>query len=173
MTLNRVVVDLAHQDAYTGRPAPSVAVVALSAEELDARAAETDAATAEAAASRKAEARAEIDRRAELARLAWITPGSGQAAVYLAKAEEAQRLAGDGDPDPQDYPLLAASIGNEGETLGEVAAVVLATRAGWLQVAAAIEAIRLGAKAAIDALEDPPAAEAVAAILDGLEWPAP
>lgn len=120
----------------------------------------------------KAAAKAEIDRQAEAARLRFVTPGSGQSAVYLAKAEEALALQTDGSPDPADYPLLAASIGIEGADLAAVAAVVLAQRAAWLTVAAAIEAERLGAKAAIDALDSPPAPEDVAAILAGLSWPA-
>lgn len=120
-----------------------------------------------------AQAKVEIDRRAEEARLLWITPGSGQAAVYLAKADEALRLQADGDPDPAEYPLLSASIGIEGASLGEVAAVVLAMRAGWLQVAAAIEAIRLGGKAAVAALGPEASAEDLQVVLDGLSWPAP
>lgn len=126
-----------------------------------------------AATTGKTAAKAEIDRQAEAARRRFVTPGSGQLAVYLAKAEEARDLQVDGSPDPANYPLLAASIGIEGESLSAVAGVVLAQRAAWLTVAAAIENKRLGAKAAIDALADPPAPEDLAAILTALSWPAP
>ena len=80
----------------------------------------------------KPEAKAEIDRQAEAARQAFVTPGAAQQSVYLSKAAEAERLASDGSPDPADYPLLAASIGLEGATLAEVAAVVIAQRNAWV-----------------------------------------
>ena len=124
-------------------------------------------------AARKAAAIAEIDRQAEAARLRFITDGAGQAAVYLAKSNEADRYALDGSPDAGDYPLMAASIGIEGETLADVVAIVVATRAGWLTAAAAIEAARLGAKAAVAALSDPPDREDIDTILAGISWPSP
>jgi hypothetical protein len=90
-----------------------------------------------------------VDMQAEAARLAWITPGAGQAAVYLLKREEAMTYAADADPDPEDYPLLGAEVGITAPTLGEVAAIVIALAAAWTDAAAAIEVIRLGAKRAI------------------------
>jgi hypothetical protein len=90
-----------------------------------------------------------VDMQAEGARLAWITPGAGQAAVYLMKREEAMAFAAAADPDPDDYPLLGAEVGITAPTLGEVAAIVTALADAWTQAAAAIEVIRLGAKRAI------------------------
>lgn len=101
-----------------------------------------------------ARARAAVDAAAEAARLTWITPGSGQAMVYQAKVEEAADLVGRGGGNAEDYPLLAASIGIEGATVADVAAAVLAVRAQWLALAAAIERARLGAKHALDALAE-------------------
>jgi len=120
-------------------------------------------------AALKAELKREIDRDAERERLRYITPGDGQAAVYLAKAEEVQRFAGDGSPDPADYPLLAASIGIDGEDLAAVAAVVAATRQQWLGLAAMIESARATAKAAIDAAGDEDGARGARKLV---AWPA-
>lgn len=102
-----------------------------------------------------------IDQEAEQQRHLHITPGSGQAMVYLAKEGQARACLADPDPDPANYPLLACTIGIErhpvtGEvatTVSEVAAIVVAVAAGWAQVAAGIEAARLGAKATVEAAE--------------------
>ena len=92
--------------------------------------------------------KAEIDRQAEEVRLQFVTPGAGQALVYQQKLYEAQTL----EPpfDPEDYPMLAAELGITGETLEEVAGVVLAIANQWKAMAAAIETARLGAKKAVD-----------------------
>jgi len=115
----------------------------------------------------RAEAAAALDRAAERARLAGITSGDGQAMVYEAKAQEAAaavsaRAAG-ASLEPADYPFLAAEVGITGDVLGDVAVVILARRAEWTRTAAAIEAARLGGKAAIEAAADP---DAVAAARD-------
>lgn len=110
---------------------------------------------------------AQIDADAERARLAHITGGAGQAMSYLQKAAEAKSCLADTEPDAEAYPLLAAEIGITAPTLGEVAAVVAAAHAAWTVIGAQIEALRLGAKAAIAAATDAATAEA-AAIID---WP--
>lgn len=110
---------------------------------------------------------AQIDAEAERARLAHITGGAGQAMSYLQKAAEAKACLADAEPDAEAYPLLAAEIGITAPTLGEVAAVVAAAHAEWTVIGAKIEALRLGAKAAIAAAVSIEEAEIAATIL----WP--
>jgi cell pole-organizing protein PopZ len=105
-----------------------------------------------------------VDMQAEAARLAWITPGNGQMAVYLMKREEAARFASDPAPNPAAYPLLSAEVNVTAPTLAEVAAIVTAMAAAWIAAAAAIETIRLGAKAEIAAAETVEAVIAAASV---------
>lgn len=120
----------------------------------------------------KAQLKRGIDDAAEVERLKYITGGAGQAMTYARKTDEARRaqaaIAAEEDIQPVDYPLLAATIGIDGNTLAEVAAVIIAMDAAWAQIGAAIEAARLGAKQAIDAAEDEATARAVAPA-----WPQP
>lgn len=112
----------------------------------------------------------QIDSAAESVRALYITPGSGQAMTYLAKADEAERLMGTQHPDeadPADYPLLSAEVGITGASLADVGAVVLTAYRQWQVIGGAIERARLAAKAAIAAAEN--AAEARAAAL--VVWP--
>lgn len=110
--------------------------------------------------------KAQIDAAAEIERSRYITPGAGQAMTYQAKAAEAARFTASGGAG--DYPLLAAEVGITGATLAEVAGVVAAAHAQWLDVGAQIEASRLAAKAAVDAAVDAAATLAVTPV-----WPAP
>lgn len=123
----------------------------------------------------KAAALVRIDAEAEAERLQHVTPGAGQAMVYLAKEAQARACLSEVDPDPQDYPLLACTIGierhpitgEEATTVQEVAAIVIAVAGGWAAVAAAIEAARLGAKAAVEGAETAGEIEA----LFPIAWP--
>lgn len=112
----------------------------------------------------------EIDWAAEVERLKHITGGSGQAMTYQRKIEEARRLIemteAEEDIDPAEFPMLSATIGIDGDTLADIAALVIAMDAAWAHVGAAIEAARLGAKAAIEAATDEAEARAVVAV-----WP--
>lgn len=116
----------------------------------------------------KLQLRAAVDASAEQERLKYITAGTGQALTYMRKLEEARAADSEPDPDPQDYPMLAASIGVDGATVADVADVVLARDALWSEVGAAIETVRLGAKHAIDQAADAAAAEAA---FDAIAWP--
>lgn len=92
--------------------------------------------------------------------------------TYQRKLEEARRLraalaAGEG-VDPADYPMLAATVGLDGETLGDVTGLIVAMDAAWARIGAAIEHARMIAKAAIDAAPDVEAARAVTPA-----WPEP
>lgn len=129
---------------------------------------DTGAPVAPLAVLRRA-AQAQIDQDAERTRVQWITPGAGQAFSYEAKRREAEAMASDPTPDPANYPMLAAEIGITGATLVEVGQVVRANAGAWTQAAAAIEALRLSAKAAAAVATTPAAIEAAAQVT----WPSP
>jgi len=111
----------------------------------------------------KTDLKTHLDAAAENERLKYITSGSGQAMTYQQKAAEAAACLADTDPDPADYPLLAAEIGITGATLAEVAQAVHDAHQMWRMIGAQIEAARLGGKAAIEAA---PSAEAAQTALD-------
>ena len=85
-----------------------------------------------------------IDAAAERCRLQWITPGAGQAMVYLEKRAEADRYVASGGAG--EYPILSASVGVEAVDVAGVAALVAGTTAVWTNIAASIERLRLVAK---------------------------
>ncbi len=100
-----------------------------------------------------AEAKQVIDARAEVIRLRFITPGSGQAMVYQAKMDEAKRWQANNSPAEATadlYPLIAAEVGVTGNAAAAVVQVWSAQEIQWRQLAAQIELIRLTAKAAIE-----------------------
>ncbi|WP_176083110.1 hypothetical protein [Martelella sp. HB161492] len=109
-----------------------------------------------------------IDRLAETERANFITPGAGQAMAYSEKAAQAKAWLAASDPVTADYPMLAAEVGITGETIGDVAAAVNAAYLAWVTTGAAIEAIRLQAKADIASAETLAAAQAIIA---GIIWP--
>ncbi|MEN5299014.1 hypothetical protein ABE530_11780 [Brucella sp. TWI559] len=119
-------------------------------------------------ASVKEALKVSVDAAAEIERLQYITPGTGQAMTYQQKVAEAQALKAASNPQASDYPILSSEVGITAETLGEVADIVLAAFAQWQQIGAMIESIRLGAKRDIDAAEDEVAARA---IVDAIIWP--
>jgi hypothetical protein len=93
-----------------------------------------------------------IDENAENARLRYITGGSGQAAVYMEKAQEAVKYAEAGYPvDLTEYPFIQADVAISGETATDIANLILAQKAAWVQKGAEIEQHRLQAKRDIDA----------------------
>ncbi|NLS02332.1 hypothetical protein HGP14_02970 [Rhizobium sp. P32RR-XVIII] len=115
-----------------------------------------------------------LDKAAEIERLRCITPGSGQAMEYQQAAAEAglllAALAADPGhvPSAADYPMLAASLGIDGETLADVATTVAAMHAQWQAIGSAIRATRLAAKREIDLAQTVGAAKEVAGAVD---WP--
>lgn len=115
----------------------------------------------------KRDTKADIDEAAERARLKYITPGAGQAMTYAEKAAQARQCLAAADPQEADYPLLAAEIGITAASLVDVAAVVVAAHSAWIEIGAAIEGIRLQAKAAVDVAEDAAAVHAAADV----GWP--
>lgn len=116
----------------------------------------------------KAALKANVDASAENQRLKYITSGAGQALTYMQKSDEARRFLAGENPDSTDYPLLAAEVGITAADIEGVAIIVAAAYGQWQQIGAAIEAIRLGSKAAIDAAES---IEAAQDVYEAIAWP--
>jgi len=100
-------------------------------------------------------AKQRIDAEAETSRLAYITPGAGQAMAYQEKYEEAVALILDPELGPLDVPHIFAEVGVTADTPAEVATVIVGMRTTWKSVSAEIEHKRLVTKAAIDAAGNP------------------
>lgn len=118
-------------------------------------------------ATLRARAIARAELLAEGARNAWITPSVAAAGIYLAKEAEARAWLAAGEPrDLAEYPMIAAEIGITAPTAWHLAQTWLGMAAVWRPVAAAIEAARLTAKAAIDAATTGAEIEAALAALE-------
>lgn len=120
-----------------------------------------------------------VDTAAENERLKYITAGVGQSMTYQTKFEQAvdyskKYAAHQADPKnvtapvENEYPLLRASIGIDGSSMIEVAETVTYAFALWEKIGAAIEGIRLKAKAAIGEAKTEEEAQAVFA---SIKWP--
>lgn len=88
----------------------------------------------------------------------------------MQKANEAARYLIASEPVATDYPLLSAEIGITAPTIGDVAVIVNTAYTQWQQIGAAIEAARLGTKAAIEAAMTTEEAQAAA---EAVVWPSP
>lgn len=124
----------------------------------------------------KAELKVKIDVDAETSRLKYITPGAGQAMTYREKFDQAEAVDAMGEQAANalteqervaQFPVLAASVGIEAQTLWECAQLVLTKYQEWAMLAYQIEALRLAGKAAVDAAQDVEAARAASVIA----WP--
>ncbi|CAM1655825.1 unnamed protein product [Bartonella choladocola] len=120
-----------------------------------------------------------VDAAAEKERLKYITNGVGQSMTYQTKFEQAvdyskKYAAHTADPknvnppDENEFPLLQASIGIDGSSMIEVAETVTYAYAVWEKIGAAIEGIRLKAKAAI---VDAKTEEEALAVFAAIKWP--
>ena len=120
-----------------------------------------------------------VDSAAEKERQKYITSGSGQSLTYSEKFNQAvdyskKYAAYVADPKnatpprDDDFLLLKASIGIDGDTMIEVAETVTYAYAIWQQIGAAIEGTRLKTKAAIS---DAKTAEEAQAIFASIKWP--
>lgn len=88
-----------------------------------------------------------VDVEAEQQRGQFITPGSGQAMVYLEKERQARGYLADSTQEAFEHIHLEATA--TGKTPEQVATEILAKAGEWRQVSAVIESKRLGAKKAI------------------------
>lgn len=129
----------------------------------------------------KTQLKLEVDAVAENERLKYITKGVGQSMTYQEKVSQASdyskkyaahKANPDKMPTPKDddYPLLKASLGIDGDTLIEVAETVIFAYANWQQIGAAIEATRLETKAKIANAKNEAAAQAT---FEAVKWPNP
>ena len=129
----------------------------------------------------KKQLKQQVDMAAENERLKYITSGVGQSMTYQEKYNQAveyskkyiaHKQAPDELPEPNenDYLLLKAGLGIDGNTLIEVAETITDSYARWQQVGAAIETTRLETKALIDEAES--VAEAKS-IFETMKWPTP
>lgn len=120
-----------------------------------------------------------VDAAAEKECQKYSNEGSGQMAIYREKADQAvayskkwfeHKTSPETVPEPNenDYLLLKAGIGIEGDTMIEVAALITQTYAEWQVIGAAIEGVRLKTKMAISEAKT---AEEAQAIFAAIEWP--
>lgn len=97
----------------------------------------------------KAAATGRVNTLAGDLRRTFITTIPGQEMIYLAKEAEAKAWIADPSPDIADFPLLAAEAGLTAPDADQLAQLWLNLGSQWRQVAAQIEAARLGAVYAI------------------------
>lgn len=112
-----------------------------------------------------------VDSAAERARLSHITGGAGMALTYQEKKDQAIAVLGqpeNAELDLADYPVLAASVGIEANTLREAATLVMDRYEAFAEVGGAIERLRLAAKKAI---KEAGSAEEAKAIFEAVAWP--
>lgn len=89
-----------------------------------------------------------IDQEAEAFRNQFITPGSGQAMVYLTKETEARAI----QSNPAAYaPHIKAEASARGISESETAQLVIATADNWRELSSLIEGRRMEAKLKIEA----------------------
>lgn len=94
---------------------------------------------------------AHVDEQAEVARRQYVTPGAGQAMVYLQKRQEAEAVCANPSIDPAQVPHIAAEAAVYGLTLLDQAAIVLTMSEAWAVASTSIEMKRLTTKDAIRA----------------------
>jgi hypothetical protein len=118
-----------------------------------------------------------IDADAERARQRFITGGAGQGLTYREKIDQALAVLDLGEeaanamsgPDAiAQFPVLAASIGIDADTLHAAATLVVNKYEAWSSISGAIERMRLGTKRQIQQATDAAAAQAA---YEAVTWP--
>jgi hypothetical protein len=107
---------------------------------------------------------ARIDAECGAFRARFITTIPGQESTYLEKEREARAWAAASGPAAEDYPMIAAEAAARGISINAQAALVIAAANAWRPLAAAIEALRMGAKGAVRAAGTRAAKLAAAAV---------
>ncbi|NII59847.1 hypothetical protein [Sphingomonas aerolata] len=87
-----------------------------------------------------------IDGEAEAIRQRFLTPGAGQAMTYQRKEAEARVWSLD---NASATPFLSAEASARGMTIADLAAEIIQLADAWVAIGAAIEGLRMGAKAAV------------------------
>lgn len=111
-------------------------------------------------------ASAQVDEDADAFCLRYVTGGVTQSMRYQQKLAEAKAWRTGGDP--ANFPFLAAEAAATGQTIGALAATVLAKAAEWLAIGAKVEAARMKAKADIASAQNAAQIHAAAQV----DWPA-
>ncbi len=117
---------------------------------------------------------AEVNRQVGEVRASFVTVIPAQDMLYLEKASEARRFLAAYpmpeavpaaiDPDPAlGFPFLLAEIGITAATAYEIAVVYVTGAATFRAAGAALETVRLGSVAAIEAATTPAAIDAIVA----------
>lgn len=117
----------------------------------------------------KAEAKARIDKLAEIERGKWVTQVLGQEYVYAQKLREAEAYQAAEDPTAADYPFLMGEATVRDTTLKVIAATIIANNNLTNRRLATIENTRIQAKLAVD--DAPNKHSAINAIVDELAFP--
>jgi len=91
-----------------------------------------------------------IDEQAEKVRLKFITPGDGQAMVYIAKEGEAKAYLANQDINHTLIPHVVTEAINNNSTLEDAANLIMTKANGWREVSSSIEDKRMQAKKAVD-----------------------
>ena len=119
---------------------------------------------------------AEVNRQVGAVRARFVTVIPAQDMLYLEKASEARRFLeaypmpgdapdpGDIDPDPGfGFPFLLAELGITAATAYEIAVIYITGAATFRAAGAALETVRLGSVAAIEAATVPAEIDAIVA----------
>lgn len=101
----------------------------------------------------KKEAKRYIDNVAGGVRSKYITTSPGQEAIYIMKADDAQKFKNDGYPIPTlgSYPFVAAEAVATAKTPQQAADDIIAIRNAWVTKGSEIEQARILGKTAIHA----------------------
>lgn len=106
----------------------------------------------------KDEVKSWVDADAERVRLRYVTAGTGQAMTYQEKAAQALAVLDLGEEAANalteaervaQFPILAASVGIEADTLYAAAGLVMARQEAWASLGGVIERTRLAGKKAV------------------------
>jgi len=121
-------------------------------------------------ADAKTFAKAEVDAAASEVRARYVTQGLLQQQVYDIKSVEAEAYIAAGYPAKTSaYPVISGEAAITGQTVKQLADLIVATKSAWLSIAGNIEGERIAGKAAIDSAVDIAAVEsAKATVLSAL-----
>ena len=120
----------------------------------------------------KRQIKSQIDRDAERTRMAFLTPGAGQAMAYQEKLSETRLVLDDeaaaaaltAEDAADIYPILTSEVGLTADTLIGVATVVHGRYLAFKAIEGQINRRRMAGKAAVDAAQTVEAAKAAAQI---------
>lgn len=105
---------------------------------------------------------------AERATSAVVTCLPGRVHVYALKVSEAREALASKAPKPSEYPMLASTIGVDGETIIDVARLILRRSQECIETLSAIERVR---GAAIAEVSTATSAADIGRVLSEIVWP--